>query len=310
MGGPHGTAVVVGGTGAADWAAHHLSGGPNGTLARRRVDQGQPVGLPNAGVSLDDGVLHHVIAHRTATTPTFLSVDQPILSGPDDAQYTGTGGFAPSANACQTGVNCLRVVPGSYYGPLYLMANTEISMQRVAGTVHPELRLAVGPGRGHHRLIVYYAIVDVPTANQQYVISVGKQPVISTGTITGAAVWYTKLFQSSTTTAGSVIETDLDDPARAKLTIALGASCTPTELQADNDWLYWSCGAAGPAGAHNLVTGANVALPAGVAQIGDGYVVMHDAGSGVLKLYDFHSGTVAARSRSARSRPASSPTTA
>ncbi len=291
-GGPHGTVVAVGGSSASDWAAHHLSGGTNGTLVDDASIKVTPT-IADAGVSIDSGVLHHVIAVGSAAKPTFFSVDQPILHGPDDAQYTGMGGFRPEVNACQTGVSCLRVVPGSYYGPLYLMANNEISMQRVSGTVIPNYVWPWGPGAVIADSSYYYAIVNVPTANQQYVISVASNQVISTGTITGSAVWYTKLFQSSTT-AGSVIETDLDNPATPKLTIPIGASCTPTELQADNDWLYWSCGPAGPAGAYDLVTGANVTLPAGVAQLGDGYVVMHDANSGVLKLYDFHSGAVAA----------------
>jgi hypothetical protein len=291
MGGPHGTTIAIGGNGPGAWATHQLSGGAGGTLVD---DASIPAAVPvaNAGISIDSGLLHHVIAAQPAAKPIFVSIDQPILHGPDDAQYTGDGNFRPDANTCQTGVNCLRVVPGNNYGPLYLMANNEISMQTINGTVIPNKVWPWGAGAVIADGSYYYAIVDVPSANQQYVISMGTNSVLSTGTITGAALWYSKLFQSSTA-AGSVIESDLDNPTAAKLTIPVGAPCKPAELQADNDWLYWSCGAAGPSGVHNLVTGANVALPGGVAQIGDGYVVMHDADAGLLKLYDFHTGALA-----------------
>ena len=293
-GGPGGTGLVIGGSGTSDWAAHRLSAGPSNTLVD---DASLKIVDPwsNAGVSLNFGQLSHVESGLTPNGKTaYESFNHALQINPGETLTEGVGGFVTGANVCQTGVNCLRVVPGNYYGPLYLVNGNQIATAVLGGvTATDGLIWPWGPAGG---VITdassYFAIVNGTSPATQYVISLGNNTVLSSGPIGAAALWYSTLWKPGAT-AGAVVGNDLNDPSKPARTVQTGTSCTPSELQADNDWLYWSCGASGPAGAHNLVTGANVSLPAGVAQLGDGFVVTHAAGSGALKLYDFHSGEVA-----------------
>ncbi|MFD1274263.1 hypothetical protein ACFQ51_29440 [Streptomyces kaempferi] len=64
-------------------------------------------------------------------------------------------------------------------------------------------------------------------------------------TRTAAAVWGQRLWTPGTS-QGSVVGYDLKS-GKNVATVATGAPCTPSEIQAVNAWLYWSCGASGPA---------------------------------------------------------------
>src|SRR5262249_1924619 len=76
------------------------------------------------------------------------------------------------------------------------------------------------------------------------------------------------------------------------VTVTTDVPCVPTELQALGRWVYWSCGANGPAGVWNGTTRKSTRVPAGYALLGDGYVLRHTGGQ--LVLTDVHSGTAAA----------------
>ncbi|BCL27458.1 FlgD immunoglobulin-like domain containing protein [Streptomyces aurantiacus] len=112
-------------------------------------------------------------------------------------------------------------------------------------------------------------------------------------TRSAAAVWGQRLWTPGTT-QGSVVGYDLKSKTNAA-TVATGAPCTPSELQAVNTWLYWTCGTAGPAGVHDRATGRNITVPAGPSRLADGYLVRENRTSHELLLTDFHTGTATTR---------------
>ncbi|WP_369249413.1 FlgD immunoglobulin-like domain containing protein [Streptomyces sp. R41] len=74
-----------------------------------------------------------------------------------------------------------------------------------------------------------------------------------------------------------------------------GAPCTPTEIQAVNTWLYWSCGSTGPAGVYDRATGRAITVPAGQGRLADGYLIRENRTTHELLLTDFHTGTATTR---------------
>ncbi|WP_406487743.1 FlgD immunoglobulin-like domain containing protein [Streptomyces phaeochromogenes] len=112
-------------------------------------------------------------------------------------------------------------------------------------------------------------------------------------TRSAAAIWGQRLWTPGTT-QGSVVAYDLK-ARRNVATVNTGAPCTPSEIQAVNTWLYWSCGSAGPAGVHDRATGRNITVPAGPSRLADGYLVREDRTTHELLLTDFHTGTATTR---------------
>ncbi|QQM40598.1 FlgD immunoglobulin-like domain containing protein [Streptomyces liliifuscus] len=112
-------------------------------------------------------------------------------------------------------------------------------------------------------------------------------------TRSAAAIWGQRLWTPGTT-QGSVVAYDLK-AKRNVATVNTGAPCTPSEIQAVNTWLYWSCGSAGPAGVHDRATGRNITVPAGPSRLADGYLVREDRTTHQLLLTDFHTGTATTR---------------
>ncbi|MEV2196594.1 hypothetical protein AB0I02_37305 [Streptomyces phaeochromogenes] len=108
-----------------------------------------------------------------------------------------------------------------------------------------------------------------------------------------AAIWGQRLWTPGTT-QGSVVAYDLK-AERNVATVNTGAPCTPSELQAVNAWLYWSCGSAGPAGVYDRATGRNITVPAGPSRLADGYLVRENRTTHELLLTDFHTGTATTR---------------
>ncbi|NUR67467.1 MAG: hypothetical protein HOQ47_17070, partial [Streptomyces sp.] len=115
----------------------------------------------------------------------------------------------------------------------------------------------------------------------------GSDKVLLTRPASAAAVWGSD-FWTPGDTKGTVTSTDLRSGATE--TFALGKECTPTDLQAVGRWVYWTCAASGdPAGSGvwDRDTGRMLDVPAD-GELGDGYVVVHDEGTGELRLVDFH----------------------
>ncbi|MGX1544776.1 FG-GAP repeat domain-containing protein [Streptomyces adustus] len=140
-----------------------------------------------------------------------------------------------------------------------------------------------------------YFVYDAPSTGKQYVDAV--QPYLAhavrlTRTVTAASVWGSRLYAPGTGN-GTVTAYDLEQRKTVE-TLATGAPCTVEELQVVGRWVYWNCGATGPAGVYDRTAKKNITVPSGPALVGDGYLVRHDRTAGKLLLTDFHTGTAAA----------------
>ncbi|GAA4887881.1 hypothetical protein ACFPM3_18095 [Streptomyces coeruleoprunus] len=96
-----------------------------------------------------------------------------------------------------------------------------------------------------------YAVVNGTNTGQQYIGDLdarGTQLPIRTQAITPTTVWGT-LAWSQSSTAGLLKVDNLATGTRG--TLNTGAPCVATELQAVGRWLYWACGASGPAGVYD-----------------------------------------------------------
>ncbi|MGY1497304.1 hypothetical protein ACW4TU_12035 [Streptomyces sp. QTS52] len=152
-------------------------------------------------------------------------------------------------------------------------------------------RITSGSGR--------YVLYNGGTTNVQKVIDFPNGAtagtVVLTRTRTPASVWGQVLW-STGSTKGSVVGLNLKTK-KTVATIATGAPCKPTDVQAVNTWLYWSCGAAGPAGVYDRAAKRSIPVPSGAApaRLADGYLVREDRATHELRLTDFHTGRATTR---------------
>ncbi|MFF2567784.1 hypothetical protein [Streptomyces sp. NPDC058084] len=106
--------------------------------------------------------------------------------------------------------------------------------------------------------------------------------VLEERTPVAAALWGSWLW-SADGGKGAVSAKDLKTGATVE-TLNTGADCVPQELQAAGRWIYWSCGANGPAGVYDRTAEKSGTVPSDEALLGDGYVVTHDKAAGKLVL--------------------------
>uniref|UniRef100_A0AAU1HVW4 FlgD/Vpr Ig-like domain-containing protein n=1 Tax=Streptomyces sp. NBC_00180 TaxID=2903632 RepID=A0AAU1HVW4_9ACTN len=110
---------------------------------------------------------------------------------------------------------------------------------------------------------------------------------------TAAAVWGQTMWTPGST-QGSVVGKSLKT-GQTVATLATGAPCTPSDIQAVNTWLYWSCGST--AGVYDRATSRKITVPAdqGPARLADGFLLRENRTTHELLLTDFHTGTAATR---------------
>lgn len=302
---PDGAVLATGGADTSTSAVHRYTLAADSTLTDATVLPLPPVESQNAGISLAHGVLRHIESYPVlGGEPQLKMFNHGIAADtqPNRVPYGQlSGGTLPTTTLlCASGQQCVRTVDGNGYGTSFLMADsagkTEIRAQIDGGTSHMTIALPTTGGRLVDASLEYQ-LVDGGSSGQQYVIDTSHEEIVSTGPITGAALWDETLWQAPTTSAaGTITATNLTTYPSPKVfrTISTGTACRPTELQVSQHWLYWSCGASGPAGVYDLSTGHRIAVPAGQALLGDGYLVRHDATAGQLLLVDFHSGAASA----------------
>ncbi|MFB8248311.1 FlgD immunoglobulin-like domain containing protein [Streptomyces sp. NPDC055952] len=109
---------------------------------------------------------------------------------------------------------------------------------------------------------------------------------------TAAAIWGQTLWTPGST-PGTATGRNLK--TGTSTTVTTGAPCTPTDLQAVNTWLYWTCG--GTAGVLDRATGRRITVPAdlGPARLADGFLLRENRTTHELLLTDFHTGTATTR---------------
>ncbi|MFB7713251.1 FG-GAP repeat domain-containing protein [Streptomyces sp. NPDC056105] len=132
------------------------------------------------------------------------------------------------------------------------------------------------------------------TAAQSYVYRLDNYAAPSLTRPAGAAAVWGDLLWTAGTTPGSVTGYDLSAKKTVQ-SLTVDAPCVPDELQAAGRWLYWNCGADGKAGVYDRTAGRSVAVPAGEAELGDGFVVTHDKQAGELTLTTVTGGTATGR---------------
>lgn len=291
---PGGAAVVVGGTGPADWSVRRLTVDGSDNLSDTAV---LPLTGPitNGGLTISQGLVRHIEVEPTpGGPPNYLMFNHMLVgnSGGYGIDPRLNGGTLAKALPCAPGAACVHTVDGNGYGTSFLASGTATSAvlreQIDANTSSMSLSL---PSAGGTIVDAApgYVIVQGTDPTALYVVDVGHETILSNGPVTGAALWYGTLWRSDG--AGYLQATNLETHT-TYTPIATGADCTAREIQATRRWIYWSCGASGPAGVYDRFNRASIPVPAGPMLLGDGYLVRHDPATGDLNMYDVHSDVV------------------
>ncbi|SNY67816.1 FG-GAP repeat domain-containing protein [Paractinoplanes atraurantiacus] len=239
----------------------------------------------NAGVSLSSGRMRQVTASQplgeAAVDYHPYSYTIGVPGRTDDAAFLG----APVP--CEAGAACVRTFGGHDQGMPWITGTAlkfQDSGQHGSVFALPSTEGAVVDASYR------YTLINGGTPKTQYV-DLDSSGIVYTGPVTGAALWFRTLWRA--TKAGTLQALTLpagrNDTATAGATVTTGSACTATEVQATAKYLYWACGATGPAGVYDLIRKANIALPAGQYLLGDNYVVRHDA-DGTLVRYEVTGG--------------------
>ncbi len=287
-----GSTVIVGGSGPGDWAVRRLSVGSQDALTDAVV---KPITYPlsNGGLAVAQGVVEHAEAG-----PSFGPPSRPVYSlyshaidagtlGPGSVQLPLDAGTLALPLPCEPGGICVRLADGTQQGTPYLATGPSVDLQTLDGTFPygepiaglPSADAAIvdaSPG---------FVLVDTAHPSRQYIVTaaVGADKV-TTRRVTGAALWFDTLWSADG--RGRLQASNLLTRAKSR-PVTTGARCTATAVQATQRWLYWSCGASGPAGVYDLQRHVDVRVPAGPMLLGDGYLV-RQAGSDLV-MYGVHS---------------------
>ncbi|MFJ9808156.1 hypothetical protein ACIRTB_07990 [Streptomyces sp. NPDC101158] len=265
-----GSLLVVGGSGATDWAVHRITLGEDGTprLTKLRDLPRMPVNY--AGLDIAGGRVNFLAdsGPRTGLYEADTSAPGEVRRRAEPYSAAGLRALGDGQSAYLHGSSAV-----SPSGP---GASRQVNFP-------PADRLTDAAGR----------FVIAESGDQQYVGDLGERPgtegVLLTRTRTAAALWGTKLWKPAAAT-GKVNAYDLVGKWTGA-DIDLGSGCVPTELQAVERWIYWACGPDGKAGVYDRWQHKGVAVPAGEALLGDGYVVRRDNAAGKLLLTDAATGT-------------------
>ena len=288
---PDGSALVTGGTGAADWWIHRIAEGPDGTPQLTKLYKVAPYENPKSGVALSRG--HLRVAENT--------------SGDDSTSVrtlTTDNGTTLTASAAKTGQTVNPVCPyaGTVCSVMWGNHGTEpedVFLQRTSGgkerltSINEEWgnsKLEFGTGGG--------AVVDVSdnyavynsggTTPAQYVGEFGQgqklKRTIRAAALNGSTLW------SATATSGQLTSYSLTANKTLATVTVPGLGCVPSELQAAGRWVYWACGTAS-AGVYDSKSRTSTAVKPGDVLLGDGFTVRHDHTTDELVLTQTPTGT-------------------
>lgn len=294
-----GGALATAGPSSLDWNVHRITPTQGGSVTTEKVAQIPAVASGVKGLALAGGELFLYGATTGGGYDRFNSFQL-------DATGRPTGQQTPRSPA----LNSPTCLPGDAACPQleatgdgrasYVSTNTggQESVLNVGldiTTIRNEPTDGDAGGRipsGSGRYVLYNGgsgtqrVVDFPNGTTE-------GTTVLTRARTAAAVWGQVLWTPGTT-QGSVVGTHLKT-GRTVSTVATGAPCTPTDVQAVNTWLYWSCGST--AGVYDRATNRKITVPAdnGPARLADGYLLRENRGTHQLLLTDFHTGTAATR---------------
>ncbi|MFD5323720.1 hypothetical protein [Streptomyces sp. NPDC127092] len=278
--GPDGTAAVIGGADSVDWALRRItadaSGKPVVTVAKRL-----PKPALIKGIALAQG--------RLSVVDNSSNGDWEWVR---DVSTSGALGFGDRTKL--TGMPMHWCEANDSACAAYLALGDGRFMRRVDADDTSWRYYINGPGDYDLDDLSLPAGSRIDDVAADYLVATapgdtGKQTVYTTWgrlleqrTPVASALWGTWLW-SAGAEKGAVTAKDLK-AGKAVESVNTGAPCVPEELQAAGRWLYWSCGANGPAGVYDRTAKTSRSVPAGEALLGDGYVVTHDKAAGTLVL--------------------------
>ncbi|MFF9058932.1 FlgD immunoglobulin-like domain containing protein [Streptomyces sp. NPDC014882] len=297
---PGGGAVAVGGADAGDWAVRRVETGADGAPVLRTLSEVPARPATLRGIALGVGMLV-TKEEDSAPLPAYLTRKVTLAgapaAGPRSEVTTAPLGdsYGQPLAAGDGSVVHVRHDDATQRDVLVRAtadgARTEaVPFDRAApSTSGRGLRDASGRyavyGGGDERAVVDFEAPGGPAVVQRL-------------TTPAAALWGSTLW----TTDGTGGRIEARDLVTGQVTAhTVDASCQIRDLRTVGRWVYWDClgqdivggDPTTPFGVHDLVTGADIALPVR-GTLGDGFVVNHDTDAGLLRLTDFHTGTAAA----------------
>ncbi|SCE36667.1 Repeat domain-containing protein [Streptomyces sp. DvalAA-14] len=262
-GGTSGTAIVAGGTDARHWGVLRLAATPDGPPAAQTLAPLPALSLwQGGGLAFADRrllVAEHDPNVEFGDDVTALDITRTAAGELGSAPANASFSMATPAGQDDCVGACRR-----------LTADEAVSVLNDADTT-------VVAMAGHYRVVR-----DNHTGQQRLEDVWGAPQTVKVLASGAAALWGGTLWTPGTAT-GTVVPTDAAT-LKAGAAVTLGAPCVPRELQAVTSRLYWSCGPDGPAGVFDRSTGKSTAVPSGLAQLGDGYLVSQDDTAGKLRI--------------------------
>ncbi|MFF4652985.1 FG-GAP-like repeat-containing protein [Streptomyces sp. NPDC001380] len=271
---PDGGALLVGGSGAdaaasPDWGVQRVEPDASGVPVLHRVYTPTPNRTLVRGLSTAQGWL------------TALTLPPSGRAASLTSRQIGAAGDITVAAPFTTAA-------GARYADCWLGADCPHFLETGQRAEQPDDTLG-GAGQGPSEVVdadgrhVLHRVRQAGGGALVEVVDTDSRHVVRTGTGPVGALHGTALLQPGAA-PGTVSVTDIAT-GRAAAPIALGASCTPTELQATGRWVYWACGAE-QAGVLDTAAHRTTPVPAGGRTVlGDGFTVRADAG-GLLTLTD------------------------
>ena len=287
------SALLVGGSGPADWAVRQFDVNGQDSLTDTIV---QPVTYPlaNAGLSISQGLVQHVEAGPAlgqAPPQYWLSSHalDPGTLGPGSFQPPLDGGALFGVLPCLPSASCVELADPTLQGTPYLESGSELSLwlQALDGGVPWAEPLTAIPSASASIVDSSpgFVIVDGSHPSRLYIVTATYGAAkVTTRPLTAAALWFDTLWSADG--RGRLQASNLVTKSESR-PVSTGVRCTVTALQATQRWLYWSCGASGPAGVYDLQRHVDVRVPAGPLLLGDGYLI-RQSGSDLL-MYDVYS---------------------
>ncbi|MDQ0909152.1 hypothetical protein QFZ22_005137 [Streptomyces canus] len=296
---PDGTALVTGGTGAADWWVQRVVLGADGTPQLKRVAKVPPLENAKTGLALSRGSLR---VAEDSSTSSMDTTSVRTLTTDGSTQLTAsaaTDGDSISAKCPYPGTSC-SALWGNSPEDVHLQTFDDAD-EGGTGLSNADRLVALHDGWSNYTLTYGTkdgAIVDVSdnyavynsggATPTQYVGEFGYgNPLkrsVRAAALNGSTLW------SATTTPGRLTSYSLTTRKTLSTVDVPDLGCVPSELQAAGRWVYWSCSGAS-AGVYDTKAAKSVPVAPGDVLLGDGFTVRHDHDADRLVLTDTTTGT-------------------
>ncbi|WP_328757762.1 FG-GAP repeat domain-containing protein [Streptomyces sp. NBC_00271] len=289
-----GTAVLIGRTTADDWGVQRIKPGPDGSPVVTQVKALPKPPVKIQGLSLEQGRLLVADTGGPGGYRDDYVRTVAVTGTPEFGARSSFDGTALNLGTCPaTEVGCSQLHGTADGRAAWLTKDTATSDGiRVNGPApYTFWERSVPAGGRITDVSGQYLIHTTDTAQTVYKIGNYGTPALTR--TPGAAALSGDTLWTPGTTPGTVTAYNLTTKKTTE-TLTIDAGCAPTELRANGRWLYWSC-AEGTAGVYDRTAKRSVPVPAGEAELGDGFVVTHDRQAGQLVLTTVADGTPVSR---------------